>query len=80
MTDVEQLLLSELRAIREDVGEQGLMLARVDQRLQHIERRSQPEPEEAQAPGLSKAGKAALAGAGAVLGGALAAALQAFVK
>lgn len=79
MTDVEQLLLSELRAIREDLSDQGLMLARVDQRLLHIEKRNEPEAELA-APGLGKAGKAALAGVGAVLGGALATALQAFVK
>jgi hypothetical protein len=83
VTDVEQLLLSELRAIREDVSDQGLTLARVDQRLLHLERRTLPPPAaegESAAPGLGKAGKAALAGAGAVLGGALAAALQAFVK
>lgn len=82
MTSFEQLLLSEMSKLRDGQAEHGVLLGRIDERLQDVEARlpAAPVPRKSESAPLSKATKAAIGAAGLLLGGAVAGLLQAWVQ
>ncbi len=85
MTDVEQLLLSELRRLADESAGIRVEVARLDERLESVEGRlpaaplAAAEPEPSFRP-VSKLGKGVAAAIGTALGAAVAAALGGALK
>jgi hypothetical protein len=86
VTDVDQLLLSALGRLTDEVGDMREGLARVDQRLAHVEARlptaqlvvaQPPEPESAPS---KRSGKGWAVTIGSVVGAAIAGAIAGMVK
>lgn len=80
MTDVEQLLLSEMRRLSDEVGDMRVAVGRIDERLEHVEARLMPAPAELVETPAQGGGKAKAGIIGAALAAVVTGIIQALVK